>query len=297
MGCRRALSERPVSIHAPARGATTVQQVPFGAQDVSIHAPARGATPRRRRSPRCCRGFNPRAREGRDHEIRHRHGRCRRFQSTRPRGARPQHIGLLAFGFDGFNPRAREGRDYSRAVRRARPRRFNPRAREGRDHTRTAVLSLYGTFQSTRPRGARPSIRCTSSTPQTFQSTRPRGARPSGVRPMNGESTVSIHAPARGATYPDVARGNIYRGFNPRAREGRDQYSMDVDDGERRFQSTRPRGARRAVRRNAELGASVSIHAPARGATSNQPKHGKGGGMFQSTRPRGARLTRHRRRT
>ena len=56
------------------------------------------------------RGFNPRAREGRD----------------------PTAV-TDAKGFMSFNPRAREGRDFSRPFRCPTPSRFNPRAREGRD--------------------------------------------------------------------------------------------------------------------------------------------------------------------
>ena len=56
------------------------------------------------------RSFNPRAREGRDRGFPSRFVRLRLFQSTRPRGARPQVV--IAMGAKNcFNPRAREGRD------------------------------------------------------------------------------------------------------------------------------------------------------------------------------------------
>ncbi len=83
--CRQ---NRSVSIHAPARGATSDHARRQRAEDVSIHAPARGATSGR---PRACwprSGFNPRARTGRDvieDEIRDQYAK---FQSTRPHGAR-----------------------------------------------------------------------------------------------------------------------------------------------------------------------------------------------------------------
>ena len=38
------IAPRVVSIHAPARGATVSDGLPFSGPDVSIHAPARGAT-------------------------------------------------------------------------------------------------------------------------------------------------------------------------------------------------------------------------------------------------------------
>ena len=142
------------------------------------------------------------------------------FQSTRPRGARRR--GFSAFRpFQRFNPRAREGRDIFVRVQdkvvavsiHAPARgatgccaacgapfvRFNPRAREGRD----AALLVQ--------RGA--SLK--------FQSTRPRGARQ--LKDVYREIVhrVSIHAPARGATY-----------------------SYKLSSLCMQFQSTRPRGAR-----------------------------------------------------
>ena len=76
--------------------------------------------------------------------------------------------------------------------------------------------------------------------------------------------------------------------FNPRARAGRDFDDEALKTVFARFQSTRPRGARRNLLFLDVLGVGVSIHAPARGATcdvnSGIRRH-----RFQSTRPRGAR--------
>ena len=122
---------------------------------VSIHAPARGATHRARHHSLLNNCFNPRAREGRDvfdvralvserlvsihaparGATRSRSARKPRlfwFQSTRPRGAR----------------RSRWRRFLSRAC-------FNPRAREGRDLVQLLFFAGQDMFQSTRPRGAR----------------------------------------------------------------------------------------------------------------------------------------------
>ena len=123
---------------------------------------------------------------------------------------------------------------------------------------------------------------------EKFQSTRPRGARPDGLCTIAADCTVSIHAPARGATSSAVY--DIFYGL---------------------FQSTRPRGARpksNDAKRDQEI---VSIHAPARGATLDRPDIAQSGQVsihapargatyspasrlcirarFQSTRPRGAR--------
>ena len=190
---------------------------------VSIHAPARGATPTCRRVRPTDRCFNPRAREGRDIRARGRRSTCRRFnpraregrdsgatsttratcwfQSTRPRGARPAH------GTGGWESGMR----------------FNPRAREGRDRYLSAWRQRLEQFQSTRPRGARRLPPPDHLGADMFQSTRPRGARRnpwrlawrsgSGFNPRAREGrdliceigwtrqlVVSIHAPARGAT-------------------------------------------------------------------------------------------------
>ncbi|KPQ28795.1 MAG: hypothetical protein HLUCCX14_08840 [Marinobacter excellens HL-55] len=55
-------------------------------------------------------------------------------------------------------------------------------------------------FQSTRPRGARLSLGRKAIGIELFQSTRPRGARPEVREEQKLTVTVSIHAPARGAT-------------------------------------------------------------------------------------------------
>ena len=77
-----------VSIHAPAWGATACEDAVKTQSGVSIHAPAWGATALRAQVRHLKRGFNPRARVGRDAPT-DRPARNRLlFQSTRPRGAR-----------------------------------------------------------------------------------------------------------------------------------------------------------------------------------------------------------------
>jgi len=142
---------------------------------VSIHAPAGGAT--------CiailqfieCR-FNPRARGGRDpyYPLLCNH---KAFQSTRPRGARPE-LACKATQW-GVSIHAPAGGATCGFPALSRAQRFNPRARGGRD------LIVSSMFQHLR-----------------FQSTRPRGARPLEVAQQE-EFQVSIHAPAGGATLLD----------------------------------------------------------------------------------------------
>ncbi len=101
--------------------------------------------------------------------------------------------------------------------------------------------------------------------------------------------------------------------FNPRAHAGRDlARTSTIWAAPPRFQPTRPRGARRALRRfvyqllrvsthaptrgatfpGARLPGvgAVSTHAPTRGATSAIDLIGRPRKTFQPTRPRGARL-------
>ena len=58
----------PVSIHAPAGGATRLKSLNVRPELVSIHAPAGGATRLSRRNTDTEQCFNPRARRGRDHK-------------------------------------------------------------------------------------------------------------------------------------------------------------------------------------------------------------------------------------
>jgi len=165
-------------------------------------------------------------------------------------------------------------------------------------------------FQSTRPRGARHAAYDVLPDLCEFQSTRPRGAR---LELLNQfvSLKVSIHAPAWGATSTEYRSPAPTTCFNPRARVGRDVIETGIGSLLRKFQSTRPRGARPGQKRTSPCLYPVSIHAPAWGATSRMcgspgagvvsihaPAWGATLGRdacirwrrwFQSTRPRGAR--------
>ena len=100
---------------------------------------------------------------------------------------------------------------------------------------------------------------------------------------------ISIHAPARGATLfrrprqiyrkhfnprsREGSDGRILRycglimNFNPRSREGSDIIQTPKTDIPKTFQSTLPRGERQVRGRVQGQCGSISIHAPARGAT------------------------------
>ena len=118
-----------------------------------------------------------------------------------------------------------------------------------------------------------------------FQSTLPRGERPGGLNPGD-MFEISIHAPARGATHlpktlfrfgafqSTLPRGERHgqrrwaaacKNFNPRSREGSDTPES-----------------------TGVLHVTISIHAPARGATILLAKENNSQ-EFQSTLPRGER--------
>ncbi len=120
---------------------------------------------------------------------------------------------------------------------------FNPRTREGCDPHRACEAGRV-MFQSTHPRGVRRSRRTTKPALDRFQSTHPRGVRHRSLcwlviwmrvsihAPARGAtwnsirgqdvSKVSIHAPARGATVDPLAKTLMSISFNPRTREGCD---------------------------------------------------------------------------
>ena len=301
---------------------------------VSIHAPARGAT--RNDYQQLCRAirFNPRARAGRDWVPIPKPAAGGVFQSTRPRGARrargpraaarqrvsihapargatcpDSHRSTPVSVFQSTRPRGAR-QDGGAAVRGRVLVSIHAPAR-GATALAAAGLPTEGLFQSTRPRGARPSCSMSRKIRVMFQSTRPRGARRPVMLEWLGEVSVSIHAPARGATCLSLRRGYPTLCFNPRARAGRDVdlvaeavelLEVSIHAPARGATATllsqssflssfNPRArAGRDDRRDGQGDQTtpVSIHAPARGATNIN-----GGNAvfyaFQSTRPRGAR--------
>ncbi len=121
-----------------------------------------------------------------------------RFQSTRPRGARPGQR-VYPCTRRRFNPRAREGRDQARITRQFRIASFNPRAREGRDP---------------RPLSVPPACLCFNPRAREGRD-RARRGRCNALRCFNPR--------AREGRDMSAMRRSLERlCFNPRAREGRD---------------------------------------------------------------------------
>ena len=132
--CARArMSQTPVSIHAPAKGATD------DPTNIGGSLGFQSTRPRRAR-----------------HSGRRPTSSSLMFQSTRPRRARRLSTTSAMTPAACFNPRAREGRDTRMGEEMAGlVVGFNPRAREGRDSNTTAGEREALLFQSTRPRRAR----------------------------------------------------------------------------------------------------------------------------------------------
>ena len=103
-------SGRMISIHAPAKGATTKFYNAHSIDNISIHAPAKGAT-----------------------EEKHMDLGFLSFQSTLPR--RERLLSPLSSWWTHlhFNPRSREGSDKSSDFHMFTGEYFNPRSREGSD--------------------------------------------------------------------------------------------------------------------------------------------------------------------
>ena len=208
---------------------------------VSIHAPTGGATIATDISPRVDKFQSTRPRGARPHP-RSSSRRFYRFQSTRPRGARRQR-----------NFRPEKGRC------------FNPRAHGGRDQGQEVELSLDEMFQSTRPRGARRAGGMMVAIEEKFQSTRPRGARHPGpamyVMPDEFQSTRP-----RGARRWPWPCDPSARRFNPRAHGGRDAHRPHhlPDPG---VSIHAPTGGATPRPRFFQWNVWVSIHAPTGGAT------------------------------
>ena len=173
------------------------------------------------------------------------------------------------------------------------------------------LLDNFRQFQSTLPRGERLSLRFSRLVAILISIHAPaRGAtRPLFV--LGHIWFISIHAPARGATVRHVSvyfdiqfQSTLPRGerrissvlimstiyFNPRSREGSDVSRLFQLIDSLLFQSTLPRGERLAPSLWLFQPLNISIHAPARGATTHSFRMRCCSGVFQSTLPRGERL-------
>ena len=233
------------------------------------------STPPRRGATRCSsdlrwvpQNFNPRPREGGRRQADRRALSWLRFQSTPPRGGATANIFTrYSPAFISIHAPARGGDDveslaqYKASLFQSTPPRggatyaggagsqsvihFNPRPREGGDYH----AYYYHTFQS-----------------QISIHAPARGATRL-VPDLGQVAVISIHAPARGATSGNKSFLWVYLYFNPRPREGGDPPRLHAQGSGQVFQSTPPRGGRLTGSATVTYGGLISIHAPARGAT------------------------------
>ena len=198
-GIRRPLSIYKISIHAPAKGATLHCFLVHPAGMISIHAPAKGATPKTR---------------WRNTDT--------LFQSTLPRRERPARESQRVFitPFQSTLPRRERQKIKMRC---GGIRNFNPRSREGSDSVRFPIGSEYPISIHAPAKGA-----------TLFAGQKPAAATISIHAPAKGATLyaghaawiqpISIHAPAKGATPYGQQPDTEHHYFNPRSREGSDNF-------------------------------------------------------------------------
>ena len=191
---------RPVSIHAPAKGATFYRPPschltvcfnprPREGGDTGCRRARTDAyasfNPRPREGGDDCKwsswprmqGFNPRPREGGDRSKWTMLFRSDPFQSTPPRGGRQDGVFLSREDMVvSIHAPARGATNESISVASVMLG-FNPRPREGGDRLVWWRLIRSSEFQSTPPRGGRPFPHSMQLTRLMFQSTPPRGGR------------------------------------------------------------------------------------------------------------------------
>ena len=169
---------------------------------VSIHAPARGATSPRHNPPFQFDGFNPRSRTGSDVDRWAMPMVRRMFQSTLPHGERPPGRRPASMLRACFNPRSRTGSDAPTLLREACEMIVSIHApARGATCTREVTPSGQVMVSIHAPaRGATLLAHNAASRMDQFQSTLPHGERHIFLPCICNNLLVSIHAPARGAT-------------------------------------------------------------------------------------------------
>ena len=189
--------------------------------------------------------FNPRSRAGSDHVAPDAQTDYLRVSIHAPARGATSALGSCRLRLRRFNPRSRAGSDRRLTSAKSKSRScFNPRSRAGSDVSSWSSPACHSRFQSTLPRGER--------------------RLPSGVLARFTE--VSIHAPARGATTTTRRRGRRFPFQSTLPRGERQQIHRDLQ----RFAGFNPRsraGSDDGPTAERVAPGLVSIHAPARGAT------------------------------
>ncbi len=294
-GSERGSRKKGDSVRAPAREAPAGWGATMDAgrddrwMPVSIHAPARGATQAGDRQTRSRMRFNPRSRTGSDGQEQEADQPDQGFQSTLPHGER-------------HRSRADQGRDIMVSIHAP----ARGATKRSDDHLASLTVSIHAPargatlsrgerageqgFQSTLPHGERRAPCRSGSRGLAFQSTLPHGERQHCLRPtlapcrFNPRSRTGSDRALSASRYPILCfnprsrtgsdrkmliRATKIRSFNPRSRTGSDSAPGQLRSGWQEFQSTLPHGERHVVF-----------------------SHQGGGPEFQSTLPHGERRSR-----
>ena len=145
---------------------------------------------------------------------------------------------------------------------------FNPRTREGCDKLIVHKIKAHGNFN-----------------PRTREGCDSPNNR---MAPLH--KVISIHAPARGATFSGRLLLFCLLYFNPRTREGCDVWILALDQEEETFQSTHPRGVRQ-IHNMEDVKWTKNFNPRTReGCDPGRHSFFLCATVFQSTHPRGVRL-------
>ena len=153
------------------------------------------------------------------------------------------------------------------------------------------MISVY-VFQSTHPRGVRPTTRLWNFRLNRFN---PRTHEGCDILFLLINGLVLRFNPRTHEGCDSFCRysNRMTTSFNPRTHEGCDIFYINDVKCATKFQSTHPRGVRRARARKTNMAHHVSIHAPTRGATRPWKHLSATTCRFQSTHPRGVRPLRY----
>ena len=144
-------------------------------------------------------------------------------------------------------------------------------------------------FQSTLPRGERLG---SFSGPSNYLYFNPRSREGSDFvasKNISSDAPISIHAPARGATTGQGIKGSVKLTFQSTLPRGERLGSFSGPSNYLYFNPRSREGSDFVASKNISSDAPISIHAPARGATTGQGIKGSVKLTFQSTLPRGER--------
>ena len=160
-----------------------------------------------------------------------------------------------------FNPRSREGSDVSRREHLVWTSYFNPRSREGSDACARFSRRVAIDFNPRSREGSDQQPHPYAAEAWAFQSTLPRRERRYGVTAYLSPCINFNPRSREGSDFKACGFEIIAGDFNPRSREGSDTGTEGVP-----------------------LAKLISIHAPVKGATADEPRHVKRY-AFQSTPP------------